>query len=144
MSFFYCLAPFLLAVWFCIYTHAQLRILNFQDPVYQNAEVCAQTINEWRKSKWAMFCYAENKLICCWFSLFDVQINLKCLRLSFSTVFPNAIQMYHMTEMCKLLYFFYGWTCKKHLQWRLKHKQWLMCSPSFYFMTFRGCSWILT
>ena len=31
MSFFCCLASFLLAVWFCIYTHAQLRILKFQD-----------------------------------------------------------------------------------------------------------------
>ena len=35
-------ASFLLAVWFCIYTHAQLRIVN----VYQKAEVCAQIINE--------------------------------------------------------------------------------------------------
>ena len=51
MSFFCCLAYFLLAVWFCIYTHAQLRILKFQDFVYQKAEVFSQTINEWRKSK---------------------------------------------------------------------------------------------
>ena len=51
MSFFFCLASFLLAVWFCIYTHAQLRILKFQDYVYQKAEVCARTINECRKSK---------------------------------------------------------------------------------------------
>ena len=51
MSFFCCLASFLLAVWFCIYTHAQLRILKFQDSVYQKAEVCAHTINEKRKSK---------------------------------------------------------------------------------------------
>ena len=36
----------LLAVWFCVYTHAQLRILKFQDSMYQKAEVCAQTINE--------------------------------------------------------------------------------------------------
>ena len=46
MSFFCCFASFLLAVWFCIYTHAQLRVLKFQDSVYQKAEFCAQTINE--------------------------------------------------------------------------------------------------
>ena len=34
-----------------LYTHAQLRILKFEDSVYQKTEVCAQTINEWRKSK---------------------------------------------------------------------------------------------
>ena len=28
-------ATFLLAVWFCIYMHVQLRILKFQDFVYQ-------------------------------------------------------------------------------------------------------------
>ena len=33
MSFLCCLASFLLAVWFCIYTHAQLRILKFQNSV---------------------------------------------------------------------------------------------------------------
>ena len=36
---------------FCIYTHEQLRILKFQDFVYQKVEVRAQTINGWRKSK---------------------------------------------------------------------------------------------
>ena len=41
-------ALFLFAVWFCIYTHAQLRILKFQDSVYQKAEVCAKTINKSR------------------------------------------------------------------------------------------------
>ena len=30
-------ASFLLAVWFCIYTHAQLRIPKFQDSVYQKS-----------------------------------------------------------------------------------------------------------
>ena len=44
-------ASFLIAVWFCIYSHAQLSILKFQESVYQKAEVCAQTKNEWRKSK---------------------------------------------------------------------------------------------
>ena len=51
MSFFYCLASVLIVVWFCIYTHEQLRILKFQDSVYQKVEVRAQTINGWRKSK---------------------------------------------------------------------------------------------
>ena len=48
-------ASFLLVVWFCIYTHAQLRILKFQDFVYQKAELCVQTINEWRISKRSVF-----------------------------------------------------------------------------------------
>ena len=59
MLFFCSATSFLLAVWFCIYTHAhyyyythaQLRILKFQDSLYQIAEVCAQNINEWSKSK---------------------------------------------------------------------------------------------
>ena len=42
-------SSFLLAVWFCIYTHPQLRILKFQDSVYQKTEVCAQTINRVKK-----------------------------------------------------------------------------------------------
>ena len=53
MSFFCCLASYLcLPVWFCIYTHAQLRILKFQDSV--SSCVKGQRfahINEWRKSK---------------------------------------------------------------------------------------------
>ena len=40
---------------FSTYTDAQLRILKFQDSVYQKAEVCAQTISEWRKSKRSVF-----------------------------------------------------------------------------------------
>ena len=50
-------ALFLLAIWFCNYTHAQLWILKFQDSFIsslfwnQIREVCAQTINVWRKSK---------------------------------------------------------------------------------------------
>ena len=52
LSFFSVSASFLLAVWFCIYTHAQLRILKFQDFVYQKVKICAQIIiNEWRISK---------------------------------------------------------------------------------------------
>ena len=39
-------ALFLHAVWLCIYTHAQLKILKFQDSVCQKAEVCTQAINE--------------------------------------------------------------------------------------------------
>ena len=40
-------ASYLLVVWFCIYTHAQLRILKFQDSAYQKAEVCALWMLSW-------------------------------------------------------------------------------------------------
>ena len=35
--FFMPLPSFLFLVWFCIYTHVQLRILKFQDCVYQES-----------------------------------------------------------------------------------------------------------
>ena len=44
MSFYSVFASFLLAVWFCIYTHAQLRILKFQDSVFQKSELCVHHI----------------------------------------------------------------------------------------------------
>ena len=44
MSFFFVSDSFLLAIWFCIYTHAQLRILKFQDSVYQKCCSVLQTI----------------------------------------------------------------------------------------------------
>ena len=72
MSFFCCLASFLFAVWFCIYTHAQLRILKFQDSMYQKAEVYAHTINELRKSKRSV-CLLRRQIEICvssWSSFF--------------------------------------------------------------------------
>ena len=56
----------LLAVWFCMYKYAQLRILKFKDSVYQKAEVCAQTINEWRTSKRSVVLLRKQL----WFSMF--------------------------------------------------------------------------
>ena len=49
---------------FFIHTHAQLRILNFQDSVYQKAEVCTQTINEWRKLKRSVVLLRRQYLSC--------------------------------------------------------------------------------
>ena len=70
MSFFSVSASILLTVWFYIYTHAQFRILKFQDSVYQKAEVCAQTINEWRISKRSVVLLRRQKE-----NSFDVSFN---------------------------------------------------------------------
>ena len=48
MSFFCCLASFLLGVWFCIYTWNYPEIPGF---CVSKSITCAQTINEWRKWK---------------------------------------------------------------------------------------------
>ena len=46
------LSRFIFACRLVLYLYAcEMRILKFQDSLYQKAEVCAQTINEWRKSK---------------------------------------------------------------------------------------------
>ena len=50
MSFFSC-PSFIFACRLVLYLYAKFRILKFQDSVYQKAEVCSQTINEWRTWK---------------------------------------------------------------------------------------------
>ena len=65
MSFFCCRTSFLLAIWFCIYTHAQLKILKFQDSVYQKAEVGEPTLNERRKSKHSVVLLGRQLFLLC-------------------------------------------------------------------------------
>ena len=54
-------ASFFLAVYFCIYTHTQLRILKFQDSVYLNWEQCLQTIN--KKKMKQMFTVTQTRVL---------------------------------------------------------------------------------
>ena len=59
-------AWFFLAVWFCIYAHAQVR------SVYQKAEVCLQTINKWRISKHSVVLEHRQRFSCV--NDFDIKI----------------------------------------------------------------------
>ena len=56
MSFFSVSASFLLVAWFCFYTHAQLRILKFQDSVYikkAKIETCCCSVTQ--KNSWFQY-----------------------------------------------------------------------------------------
>ena len=54
-------ASFLLAVWFCIYTHVQqLRILKFQDSVYQKERFVHRQLTSEESQNVVLFCYTDN------------------------------------------------------------------------------------
>ena len=60
--YFFVFASFLLAVWFCIYTHAQFEIVKFQDSVYiWNHSSAYRTVKKSEESRKVVLFYNAEK-----------------------------------------------------------------------------------
>ena len=94
---FLCL--YLIFSWFCVYTHAHLWILKFQDSLNQKVEICAQTINDWRNSKRSVVLLRRQWLR--WFSLGSYKKNIRILCSRNIPIIPINKKWWKMFFNCK-------------------------------------------